>query len=181
MFVSNIFQILNGSSQISSGYSAPTWTHLAADLPLLPHTPMCHMHFTNKWRTYASCRSRPKRPSFCTAPIGSSLTSMWMTWADWSFLVMLINLVGHTCFVQVELYIPSCPINHIHTAWDKISDQHSCCTNIFKLTVVAAWLYGDSVHIFLRPYSHKHCCPRTRICTNSWLSISQFMLTFPFF
>jgi hypothetical protein len=26
---------------------------------------------------------------------------MWLTCADWSFLVMIIKLVGHTCFVQV--------------------------------------------------------------------------------
>ena len=178
MFFSVIFQILSGSRQISSGYSVSTWTLLATDLSLLPHTPLWHMHFTEKWRTYVSCRSHSKRPSFCTATIGSSLTSVWMTWTDWSFLVILIKLMGHTCFAEVELYIPSCLSNNIQTACDKISDQNSCCTNMFKFTVVAPWLYGDTVLNFLQPYSHKHCSACTRLCTNSWLSVSQFMLIF---
>ena len=181
MFVSDIFQILSGSSQIYSGYSVSTWTPVATDLPLIPHTPLWHMHFTEKWRTYVSCRSRSKHPSFCTATVGSSLSNMWMTCEDLSVLVMFIKLVGHICFVQVELYIPSCPSDHIQTVWDKISDQQCCCTNIFRFTVVAALLFGDKVLIFLWPYLHKHCSACTRLCTNSWLSISQFMLTFPLF
>ena len=181
MFVSDIFRIFGGSSQICSWYNAPTWTPLATDLPQLPNTLSWHMHFTEKWQTFMLCRSLSKCPLFCTATISASLASMWMTRADWSFLVMLIKLLGRTCFVQVVLYIVSCPSKYVQTAWDKISDQHSCCIDIFKFTAVAAGCYGDRVFIFLLPSYHKHCCACTRLCTNFWLSIYQSVLTFPVF